>query len=354
MSSKKTIRPDCGANERKAKRFKFDENVQKQQESLSKDQCASILVLNDDCLMEVFSHLPTIDLCAVAECCCRFGNLADEIMKERFKKKTIRFYRTQSDSRQANYLPSRTVTMHQSKETESVLKHFGKFISHMWIASESLSKEFWGLLDYCSELKYLNLYCAPLYLSPVADMSDMFECLNKLDLWNCFSLNWGYEKVLRSCKSLKSLSILTVDESVNGPVMADPTDDLLPFIAQHLVGVERLRLWTVNCSDRLIENVTQLKTLKHLKFLSLNCHNQSITPAIEALSAMDSLHSLSLRQFRAVPNDRLAAALDKFSKLYGCIFCGNSSVESAALASTKNFNVKLSDDGNVDLKRKTM
>lgn len=41
--------------------------------------------LNDDCLRELFSRLPNIDLCAIKDTCRRFKTIADEVAKQRFK-----------------------------------------------------------------------------------------------------------------------------------------------------------------------------------------------------------------------------------------------------------------------------
>lgn len=48
-------------------------------------QNRNITELNDNCLLETFSHMQTIDLCAVKGCCSRFSYLAESVVEKRFR-----------------------------------------------------------------------------------------------------------------------------------------------------------------------------------------------------------------------------------------------------------------------------
>lgn len=70
--------------------------------------------LNDDCLRELFSYLPSIDLCSIKHTCCRFKTLADEVAKIRFKDVYV-------------CVPNDD----NLQEHTTILKEFGRFVSTM-------------------------------------------------------------------------------------------------------------------------------------------------------------------------------------------------------------------------------
>lgn len=323
--------------------FKHGENVHEQHKSSACAQRSTILILNDDCLLAVLSHLSSTDLCAIADSCCRLGNIADDVMEKRFKKKQLEYWQPCSNSwpDQADFVRK---ILRKSIKFSPILKHFGQFIHGLNITSDVLREDFWQQLGNCIELKTLTLKRAPLYLFPVSAMGKMFEQLETLRLFHCFSLNWGYEKLLVSCKSLKALVIFVKREGTSVSASEDPTDDLLQTVAQHSTNVESIEFSTITCSDRFIDNVFGLKTLKKLKRLILNCHNQSIGSAIEALAANDALEELTLygAALDGDANDELVSALEKFRKLKKCHIsfhvCG-ALLPGAAIFTMENFDV---------------
>lgn len=304
-------------------------------------QRSTILILNDDCLLAVLSHLSSKDLCAIADCCCRLSNIADDIMEKRMKNKQLEHWHPCSNSWPDQSDVVRKI-LRRSIEFTSILEHFGRFIHHLNITSDLLREDFWQLLGNCTELKTLTLKRASLHLIPVSDMGVMFEQLKELRLFRCFSLNWGYEKLLDSCKSLKKLVIFVKREGMSKSASEDPTDDLLQIIAQHKMDIESIEFSTRKCSDRFIDNVSQLKTLKKLKRLVLECYNQPIGPAIEALASNDSLQDMTLYGAHEDENGELMSALDKFRTLKKChitFHVWGASLPGTAMYAMKNFDV---------------
>lgn len=74
--------------------------------------------LNDDCLRELFSRLPNIDLCAIKDTCRRFKTIADEVAKQRFK-----------------YLYECYPTDENLQEHKTILKKFGHFVLTMSLSA---------------------------------------------------------------------------------------------------------------------------------------------------------------------------------------------------------------------------
>lgn len=100
------------------------------QEAIAK---CKIFLLNDDCLLEIFSHLPTIDLCAVKDTCRRFSGLADSTMENRFCKERTFKWNPDFDNR---------------KNLTLILRHFAHLIVSkmvIQIQSDFDAKKIWSL-----------------------------------------------------------------------------------------------------------------------------------------------------------------------------------------------------------------
>lgn len=73
-------------NNRLKTTLKIDESEMSRTSGQQAAAKCKIFRLNDDCLLEIFSHLSTIDLCAIKISCHRFNYLADSTIKRRFRK----------------------------------------------------------------------------------------------------------------------------------------------------------------------------------------------------------------------------------------------------------------------------
>lgn len=78
------------------------------------DKTVELYDLNDDCLRELFSHLPNIDLVAAKSTCRRFRTIAIEVAKKRFKHIYV-------------CIPK----VNTMKEHTIVLRNFGQFFTTM-------------------------------------------------------------------------------------------------------------------------------------------------------------------------------------------------------------------------------
>lgn len=105
------------------------------QTNQSNDLCASpVPVLNDDCLLHIFSYLSNEDLCPVGDSCPRFAALAEEAFRAKNRRKKF-------------YVRSHPYASRQPKPTRAI-KDFGHLI-------ECLRLD-WGDYIYCDYILCYN------------------------------------------------------------------------------------------------------------------------------------------------------------------------------------------------------
>lgn len=125
--------------------------------AIARDQNTSILSLNDDCFLEIFTHFNWKDLCSMKDCCQRFNNLADSEALRRFRKYTqVRLP-----------LPGKSKKYH-FHSSAMVLMKFGQLITHLKIDNGHGFVDFCqqhrdgqnvrSILETCTSLKCLQLY----------------------------------------------------------------------------------------------------------------------------------------------------------------------------------------------------
>lgn len=115
-------------------------------------QAINILDLNDHCLLEVFSHLRVIDLCAVKDCCERFVGLAISTVKIRFENdefvvKFKQILHAQPMCLNACENCDADIAFYDRPQFEAVLKHFGQFIDALSFVTDLPDREFWLQLN---------------------------------------------------------------------------------------------------------------------------------------------------------------------------------------------------------------
>lgn len=154
----------------------------------------NILILNNDCLLEVFGHLNLVDLCVVADVCSRFRQNA--ILSFVYSKKTnLNLWCDISIDR----LPVHQFVL----KTSRILRHLGRYFTKInefqaclwniknqngYVKSRALCarKIFYLVTKYCSgtlsELRFNHIELDE-EIMPVA--MPLLGCLHTLDLYQC-------------------------------------------------------------------------------------------------------------------------------------------------------------------------
>lgn len=299
------------------------------------DEICSILILNDDCLLEVFAHLELEDLCAIKDCCGRLSDLVDSIAVKRFRK--MKYV----------CLPNTATTWWYKKnlmQTALVLEKFGKFITHLCIDNQKRfvrlcnrfrdDGDFVSMMKHCVSLKCLRLIKVDLWEIPsFGKLKPIFQNIRRLELKNCTSDPWHITALLRASKKLKHL----IMDGSTTPV----SDALCSAIVRYGQNLETIR-FKRKCkydviSVEFFEFMQGLRQLKKLKSLEIcNIRNALVVvPAINILAASESLEKLRLSRF--IPNDDFFVALRKFTKLKECKLHTDTNLSDAASPAACDF-----------------
>lgn len=257
-----------------------------------------IFALNDDCLLEIFTYLPTIDLCAVKDTCRRFSALADYAAQLRFQQVA-----------EFECVP----TQDNQKDLAIFMQHFGKFIGgKIVVKSEPTfdAKKMWLLLKHCGALNELELIGVNVSGLPIHRMKKMLQNVNILQFKKCCGKDSDYARVINACVNLRSLTAF-----IN---LTGGSDMLLKYIAHDASNIEEIFFASINSNEAtFVENMANLRHLKRLNLLFISCHNCSVAAAIDALAECDApLYYIHLRD--VLPDENLASALNKLNNLQLC------------------------------------
>lgn len=166
-----------------------------------------VFALNEDCIHEIWTHLPLLDLYNVAKTCRRFNDIAKIVFHKKYRNKLINL----SDLKRYN---EKMTTMRM----QQVLTNFGSSITSFGVFEkyEQLSNnDIVGLLDkYCKNIKLLSLRGESIENFVIDDQIELFGRLKKLSIkvsLGSFSLN----RLLAACDQLESLTIFPGDKHVN-------------------------------------------------------------------------------------------------------------------------------------------
>lgn len=267
----------------------------------------AITSLNDDCLLEIFSYLPEVDLCAVKKSHDRFIESADAI----FKKKYC--------SVDGDYI---IPTSGKSFDViERVLKYMHDVITRVRINSfgDKWSCAFnkcLSLLNCVSAMQHLCI--AGCTLSQSAAISvQTFKKLESLTFVNCYdndNSGVGTKFFLSTCHPLR-LKTLRFQHTIS-TIGRHLSPDLLQFITVQLINIEELEIGT-GTTLLTPSNVLKLRNLRKLKRLVMKCDESvSIVQIINALSKIESLKDLSLTYAtRKRVDDDLAGAISNLKNV---------------------------------------
>lgn len=248
--------------------------------------------LNDDCLLEIFSYLPAIELCAVKDTCRRFNALAEYTAKLRYQ-----------NVRDFECVPSSD----NLKDFAIFMQHFGKYVKGKLVVKTDPffnAKKLWLLLKHCGTLKELELIGVNIRGLPIHPMKKMLQNLDTLQFKKCMGQDSDYARIINASVNLRSLTAF-----VN---FTGGSDMLLALIARAASNIEEIYFASININGAtFVDNVAKLCRLKKLNLLFMGCDNYPIAPAIEALAERNTLKYVLLRE--VTPNDDLAHALGKLN-----------------------------------------
>lgn len=217
-----------------------------------------ITSLNDDCLLEIFSYLSDMDLCAIKTSHQRFHRVADDTFKSKFIPPNNNWYEINGKR--------------DFKEMGDILKNFGHMIIALMMAFDKKDKKckckYIPLLKHCHSLRFLqfkhidfdNLSINPMELKVLRN-------LYQLCVIQCTGAEKCFKDLLIACNpsKLSSLSLVC-------PARHAISDDSIAFIADRFVNIKVLFISLNKRTASLAENISKLKNLKNLAKLEINCN----------------------------------------------------------------------------------
>lgn len=293
---------------------------------------ATIMDLNDDCLIDIFKRLPVRDLCSVAEVNTRFKQDAKYVFSALYKRFHTLVLVLQSAKGRYE------ITLN---EMRSILKNFGSLIIDLDVSKMSFKSTHNNrildlIIKYCAgALKELTLEWFSIKGNILQKLRPIFESLEKLSLDNC-EINNSIGSLLKNCKELKKLKVCNqdyIDRNCNFIEQQFPqlesicfksvdmikesnllalftknpnikkikiirceyiTDKLFKLVADNLKDLEKLTVSLTNYSSSFTQNLEPIKNLENLKKLQLKCGHRSISTIISNLESNDNLTHLVL------------------------------------------------------------
>lgn len=313
-------------------------------------EATHILDVPEDCLQNILSFLPTIDLCSVKETCQRFEHLAEQNFATRYRHHAFIFRPEFGDY----------VDRTDFSQAVRVLQHFGRLIRTLsvhYITEEKDSVYWEAVLVHCSALNELKVSgCALRFLHYYRRLPDTME---QLTLNKCMGNDEDFCDAIYSFQNLKHLTVeyghyalktgflrrqipnleeitircvQTTAQAINNIlpffIMANPQlkrihlnfnfvkCDILDVIATHSSALESLSLQLYETNRTPFpEDIAKLRRLQHLSELQISCaaYKESIRAPIEALADRNLLHTLSISDTKI--NLDLWQALSKMTNL---------------------------------------
>lgn len=301
-----------------------------------KDRNHSILLLNDDCLLEILTHLKMEDLCQFRECCERFRFLADSVAEKRFRKeKYVR-------------LPKMGPEWWYKKnlaKTALVLSKFGKFITHLSVDDSQRfvrlcnrnSCDFVTMIRDCIALKELQMKKMDLRVFSVRKMKSSFHTIETLKLNNCQIQPEQIATLLKAAKVLKHFTM-----NGNGTALSSYICSNIIRYGQNLRSIrfKRKVKYDVTAPEffKFVQGLRQLRKLKTLEICNIR-KSSVILAAIHLLAANTSLERLRLSRY--VPDGNFFEALRRIVNLKVCKLHTDEDITPELKASANDFDINV-------------
>lgn len=313
----------------------------------NKNECnqrATFTSLSDDCLLQIFSNLSAIDLSVIKKCSRRFAGLADYVARRRYRHGAFE-YCTSADHGTSHSgcvaaLHNFGAHMHQIRiEMDCFCKNYDRahYASAGFGRYNCSGAQMLTALKHCINLRSLTLVRMQLHNVSTREVSKALQSLEHLDtlrLIECAGIESNITRLIKSCKSLKNLSLHS--EEVYSWTAA--VSDSISKCISNVMTIQQISLRLNDLQSTFIENVMELRNLDELRKLELDCGGSSefnLAPAIHALATTDSLEELVLEDL--LPNDAIGRALDRFTHLKSCVMMSDSEIDDDVMATMENF-----------------
>lgn len=259
---------------------------------------SKIPLLNDDCLLDIFSHLPIKDLLyKVALCSHHFKALAYRAVQQKCRDELFTY---------ACF----------KKRDASIVKRFGEFMREIVVYDFLRNDHSFGWLKHCTSLKTLDIQNMKLNFD--RNCVEPLKNLHHLSWDQCFTRNHSLKETgnfLLACRNLKSITIEADEEYI--------LSTTLLYVSQ-LVNIENVSI-TIQDADldhsSSIEIATKICQMNNLKFLMFS-GNIRFVPFIDTLSVSQSLEILvlyvDLEDDKCFHEGNFTMGLDKFPNLKIC------------------------------------
>lgn len=330
----------------------YSENVKwkrKMTEIYTNDSVGSIFSLNDDCFLEILSHLDTIDLCAFRECCQRFWYLATSALEKRCKRdEYLYLFKKGRSWRNENTLV----------QTAALFTDFGKYMTRLCINDDGRSKirrcakmeGGWSIdetVGNCTALKFLRLSGVKFSELLFDKLMPTFRNIETLEMDGCESTCGDIVSFLKNATKLKCLEI----DSPFDPFRYDYFWAIGRF-GEHLETIRFKRNCKYKVSActffRLVRDLCGFKNLKNLEICNIR-RVSIIIPMMQILQLSESLETLCLSRFQ--PNEIFFKALRKLSFLKECTVHTRTGLSDALKRSANDFDITEVMDPNVPIKK---
>lgn len=321
--------------------------------------------LNDHCILEIFKFLPLRDLCAVADVCAsfrknaktafstRFANINDEMIMNEGNQKL------QFKSKGSHSIIQSRITM---KMLLNLFRNFGQSMKSIDLHREKFGKELNDLPleligSNCSgaesALKALKLHNFSIKGQLIRKLQPVFAQLDNLHMKSIL-INRNISKLLSVCQQLTKLKLECMDfdkihlkqfakleelvlyniRGLNDDVFEQIARDhskitkldlnnmpnqlstkVLSTIGSHLLSLKELCINNrLKESDGNVQEYLSRLTLKHLKYLKLNCSSLPVKYLFDALvSAQAPIAYLDLIKFTL--DSETATSLSKMNTI---------------------------------------
>lgn len=294
----------------------------------------TLLDLNDDCLMALFSWVSPLDMCTVRKLCSRLKNLTEDYFGRNHR--FIQFDNVDSEMKNGELL--------------KLLSSFGQQIDVLTVDASNSKKLSSKLDDFCKKhnLQHLKLVRFVFDEDFIRDRFELFVNVDKLTLDDCRStvLCGSLDDLVKKCTTLKHLellrgtqvsgtfleqtypmlqglnvnSIATLDSSlfqffvamnpqleelkiVNCRGLGRGLDNnIFDMIGNHLVELKSLTLRCNWNTSEYAKNMMSLLQLPKLQELEIECHEKEIVQFVTRLSDKNQMESLGLKSVKMTEN----------------------------------------------------
>lgn len=252
----------------------------------SANNVPSLLNLNDDCILEILTWLPLLDLCIIRNICSRLRRLTDYHFSRMHK--SLNF-----NSSNIKDGPFKLIT---TDETVKILSAFGQQTDSMTMRADNFSSETDQLLPildaFCMHrrLKHLKLIKFTFVDDFITNRTQPFANVEKITLDNCYAGgNVMLDELIKKFKSMSHLELIRRND-IDGVYLTHAYPSMQEFSVKTYGNLE---------SQLMEVFLMKNKQLKHLNITNCCGVSDEIYVSIAELS---ELETLTVRMIQISPN----------------------------------------------------